>query len=313
MMNTIKSMTTQPQTDPNNIAEKSQITDLEEKLNLSKALQGITNRIHATVNLKQILIDLRDDILALFNAHSITIYVTDKKTNEIYSMFLAGSKLKKIRLPIDNRSIAGYVANNERSVNITDAYSADELQSISPELHFDSSWDKKSGFKTTQILAVPILYDDVLMGVVQILNRKDGGNFTDEDQDFLQKIAHVMGTAFYNQARVGQKRKTRFNYLLSHGLITEKDLENAWVETKKNRETVESYLMRVLKVPKDDIGRSLEEFYNCRYVPFNSNYPIPFDLLKNLKEEYLRREMWVPLEKKDGKIRLIIDDPNNVL
>ncbi|HOO91060.1 MAG TPA: GspE/PulE family protein, partial [Syntrophales bacterium] len=41
--------------------------------------------------------------------------------------------------------------------------------------------------------------------------------------------------------------------------------------------------------------------------------PIPFDLLKNLKEEYLRREMWVPLEKRDGKVRVIIDDPNNVL
>jgi len=65
-------------------------------------------------------------------------------------MFLAGSELKEIRLPIDNRSIAGYVANNRKFANIANAYNNSELQDISPELHFDSSWDKKSGFKTTQ-------------------------------------------------------------------------------------------------------------------------------------------------------------------
>ncbi len=294
-------------------AVKAQITELREKLSFSKALQDITNRIHAATNLKQILIGLRDDILALFNAHSITIYVADRNNNEIYSMFMAGSQLKEIRLPIDNRSIAGYVAHNKEIANIADAYDKQELEGINPELTFDSSWDRKSGFKTAQILAMPILHDDTLMGVIQILNREDGKRFAAEDQIFLKEMADVLGTAFHNQERVSRKRKTRFNYLLTRGLIREEDLEKAWVETKKNRETVESYLMRACKVSKEDMGRSLEEFYNCRFVSFNSKYPIPFDLLKNLKEEYLRREMWIPLEKKDGKIRVVIDDPNNVL
>jgi len=43
-------------------------------------------------------------------------------------MLLAGSKLKEIRLPIDNRSIAGHVANNKKFVNIPDAYNSSELQ-----------------------------------------------------------------------------------------------------------------------------------------------------------------------------------------
>ncbi|MBW2559195.1 MAG: pilus assembly protein, partial [Deltaproteobacteria bacterium] len=97
---------------------KAQITELEEKLNFSKALRDMTNRIHAATNLRQILIDLRDDILGLFNAHSITIYVADRTKNEIYSMFLAGSQLKEIRVPIDSRSIAGYVAHNKEIANI---------------------------------------------------------------------------------------------------------------------------------------------------------------------------------------------------
>ena len=244
---------------------RAQITALEEKLNLSKTLQDITNRIHAAVNLKQIFIDLRDDILSLFNARSITIYAADRATNEIYSMFLAGSELKEIRLPIDNRSIAGYVANNGKTVNIANAYNARELHDISHELHFDSRWDRKSGFKTAQVLAMPILNKNTLMGVIQILNRKDGKNFVEEDQNFLKEITNVLGTAFYNQERVSQKRKSKFNYLLTHGLIMEEDLEEAWKTAKKNRETVEAHLMRKFMVSKDDMGKSLEEFYNCRF------------------------------------------------
>ncbi|MCK4535216.1 MAG: Flp pilus assembly complex ATPase component TadA, partial [Syntrophobacterales bacterium] len=232
---------------------------------------------------------------------------------EIYSMFLAGSELKEIRLPIDNKSIAGYVANDGKTANIANAYNNSELQDISPELHFDSSWDKKSGFRTAQVLAVPILCENVLMGVIQILNRKDGERFTGEDQNFLKEMANVLGTAFYNQERISRKRKSKFSYLLNHGLIMEEDLEEAWKTAKKNRETVETHLIGKFRVSKDDMGKSLEEFYNCRFVPFSNKYPIPFDLLKNLKEEYLRRELWVPLEKRNGKIKVIIDDPNNIL
>ena len=89
------------------------LSNVDEKLRISKNLQEITNRIHAAQNIKQILVDLKDGILNLFNANSITIYVVDKLRNEIYSMFLAGTQLKEIRVPISNKSIAGYVANTE--------------------------------------------------------------------------------------------------------------------------------------------------------------------------------------------------------
>ncbi len=312
-MSVFQSKTSQGKTNRYSKTARDQITKLEEELHFSKALQDITNRIHAATNLRHILVDMRDDILDLFSAHSITIYVADRLRNEIYSMFLTGSELKEIRLPIDNKSIAGYVANSRKIANIADAYNKNELHDISPELHFDSSWDRKSGFRTTQVLAVPILHESVLMGVIQILNREDGEKFTEEDQISLKEMANVLGTAFHNQERVSRKRKSRFDYLLTHGIITEDDMENAWKEAKDNRETVETYLIRKFNILKDDIGRSLEEFYNCRFVPFSNKYPIPFDLLKNLKEEYLRRELWVPLEKRDGKIKVIIDDPFNVL
>jgi len=108
-----------------------------------KELLDITNRIHAAQNIKQILVDLKSGILNIFNANSLTIYVVDKIRNEIYSMFLAGTQLKEIRLPINNKSIAGYVANTGAVINLENAYDQKELKSIEPELAFDDSWDRK--------------------------------------------------------------------------------------------------------------------------------------------------------------------------
>ncbi len=90
-------------------------------------------------------------------------------------MFLAGSQIREIRVPISNKSIAGYVANTGNSVNIADAYDTNTLKSIHKDLAFDVSWDKKTGFKSRQILAAPIFYNKNLMGVIQILNKKPGG------------------------------------------------------------------------------------------------------------------------------------------
>jgi hypothetical protein len=69
--------------------QDKQISELEDKLLLRKKLQDITNRIHSAQNTKQILVDLRDGILNLFNTYYLTIYVVDRPRNEIYSMFLS--------------------------------------------------------------------------------------------------------------------------------------------------------------------------------------------------------------------------------
>ena len=290
------------------------VTSLEELLQQRKALLDITNRIHAAQNIKQILVDLKDGILSLFSARSLTIYVLDRMSNEIYSMFLAGTELKEIRMAIDKKSIAGYVASTGKVVNIADAYDSDELRTIDGELIHDSSWDKKTGFRTRQVLAAPIFQNKMIMGVVQVLNKKgDTGKFSEDEAGFLIEITNVLGIALYNQERYARRRKTRFDFLLSRGLLKEEELDSAWEDSREAKETVETYLTKKYKVSREDIGRSFEEFFRCKFISFSDKYPIPGDLLKNLKKEYLRRELWVPLEKKDGAIQIIVDDPNNIL
>jgi hypothetical protein len=229
-------------------------------------------------------------------------------------MFLTCTQLKEIRVPISNKSIAGYVANTGKVINISDAYNQAELQLIDAELSFDQNWDKRSGFRTRQIIAAPIYNNNQLLGVIQILNKKIGeGTFSEEEVGLALEIAEVLGVAFFNQQCFERRRKTRFDYLISHDLIKEEELDKSWEKSREQKETIENFLMLKYKIAKDDIGRALEEFYHCRFVQYNDKTVIPGDLIKNLKRDFLRRELWVPQEKIDGKIHVIVDDPNNIL
>ncbi len=122
-----------------------------------------------------------------------------------------------------------------------------------------------------------------------------------------------MGIAFYNQERFARRRKTKFDYLITRGLIKEADLDSAWEESREQKETMETFLMRKYKISREEMGKGFEEFFRCKFVQFNDKQPIPGDLLRNLKKDYLRRELWVPLERVEGNIRVIVDDPNNIL
>ena len=207
------------------------------------------------------------------------------------------------------------MANTGNGVNIADAYDTNTLKSIHKDLTFDVSWDKKTGFRSRQILAAPIFYNKSLMGVIQILNKKPGGlgTFSDEEVGFIKEIADVLGIAFYNQERFARRRKTKFDYLITRGRIKESELDSAWEESREQKETMETFLMRKYKISREEVGKSFEEFFRCKFVPFNDKQPIPGDLLRNLKKDYLRRELWVPLERVEGNIRVIVDDPNNIL
>ena len=114
------------------------------------------------------------------------------------------------------------------------------------------------------------------MGVVQILNKKKGtGKFSEEERGFLQEITDVLAVAFYNQERYARRRKTRFDYLISHDLLKEEYLDSAWEESREAKESIENFLMKKYKISREDLGRSFEEFYPLQIHPLFGQIPHP--------------------------------------
>jgi len=303
------------------VAQQQSVQILQERLAYEQKLVQLVDRIHAAKGIDSIFIELQGDILELLDADRMTIYAIDPAKKELYSKFLALDTVKEIRLPVSEKSIAGYVAASGRVVNVADAYDRAELARISPTLSFDGSWDKKTGFRTQQILGMPILHEGRPIGVIQLLNKKRGARFTKDDETGVSRIAKTLGIAFNNQAQLSQSQeaaqsqgrpKTKFDYLLAQHRITPEELNSAVAEARRRQSDVESILIEQYQVPKAELGIALSQFFECPFVEFDDKIIPPPDLMKGLRIEYLRRNFWLPLRREDHGIVVLIDNPQDL-
>ena len=108
------------------------------------------------------------------------------------------------------------------------------------------------------------------------------------------------------------KSGTKFDYLLQKGVIKKEDLEKAQAEAEKEKKSVEFILMQKYKVRKKDILEALSLFFGCPFVSFDPNIPIPLDLIKELKYQYLKYNHWVPLKRENNKVIVAIDNPHDL-
>jgi type II secretory ATPase GspE/PulE/Tfp pilus assembly ATPase PilB-like protein len=284
---------------------------LEEQLQFQKRLNTITSQIHSAKDTEDSLENLQDEILALFDADRITVYVVDGASRQVVSRFKTGNEVSEIRVPINSESITGYCASFGKVINISDAYDEEELKRINSGLTFDQSWDKKSGYKTKQVLVAPITFNRYLLGVIQLINKKKGNNFTLEDQSSVLEIARVLGVAFFNNQKLAKKSKpTKFDYLISNHIISHKDLERARINARKSKKQVESVLMSDFNVSKEDLGKSLSEYYKTPFVPYDERMVIPGQLLKGLKMNFLKKNIFVPLSQSGNKIVVAMENPD---
>ncbi len=280
----------------------------------STRIQVIGNRLNEANNLGEALINLKDEICELFGADRITVYVVDGVKRELVSRFKSGSEVPEIRIPVAPTSIAGYAALKQTLVNVKDAYDQKALSTTDPNLQFDSSWDRRTGYRTKEILAHPIIYQKYLMGTLELVNRKAGGEFGDTAEKAIQALSNILGTALYNRKRMTARggRTHKYDYLLENHLITQKELAKATAEATHRKEPVSAILMKEFKVPKKEIGSALEKYYKTQFIEYNGNYPIPGDLMTGLKVPFMRNNIWVPLKSEDDKVVIAVDDPHDL-
>jgi len=73
-----------------------------EKLGFQQKLQAVTNKIHATKNIDEIILELSQELCNLFNADRLTIYLLSEDKGSIISKVKTGlNSFKDIKLPIN--------------------------------------------------------------------------------------------------------------------------------------------------------------------------------------------------------------------
>jgi type II secretory ATPase GspE/PulE/Tfp pilus assembly ATPase PilB-like protein len=277
-------------------------------------LQEIGNKINTARDLDEILIELKDDILALFSAERFTVYVVDGVKRELCSRFKTGDEISEIRIPVNRESLAGYSAMTHKVLNIGNVHDNTEITSIDDDLKFDKSWDQKTGYRTKQVLVCPIIFQKYLMGTLEVINCINSERFTESHEQTIADLAKIIGIALYNQKKSAVRggRKTKYDYLLENHLVTQKDLSKALADARQRKEPIESILIREYKVPKSEMGESLARYYKVPFVAYNPTYPIPGELLSGMKVPFMRNNVWVPLRQEDNQPVIAIDDPHDL-
>ena len=285
-------------------------SDVNSRLTFQKNLQTVTNKIHATSNVDEIMLEVSVDICTLFNADRLTIYTVGEDKQTIVSKVKTGlNSFKDLKLPIAEHSIAGYVGLSKRMLNLKDVYDEGELKAHNPNLRFLQEVDKRTGYRTKQMLVAPIAEpgSSELVGVVQLINNKAGVPFGQLAEEGVTELCQTLAIAL-KQRQKPQVLKTKYDFLVSDAVISAAEFELAARSARKKAVDVETVLIEEFQVKIPAIGAALAKFFRVPYEPFKPDRIKPMDLLKNLKRDYVESNQWVPIEEaKEGLIILCLD------
>lgn len=294
------------------MSEAPQVEELLKNLEFHNSIQSITNRIANASNLQEILLDIKEDIRRLFNIYILNIYLIDKEKNELYTLQGGGAETKEIRFPINNKTFAGYVAQRKKTIHIADAYNTRDIKKIHDALKFDDSMDEVTGITTGQILAAPVIYEGMILGVMEIMNSRNGQFIDDYQQIFLDEIEVSLARAFFTHldfTRSNQKQSARLEKLIQEGFITSDQMNQAQKEAFLSKQDPAAILISRHQISRQAVGAALADYYDCPFTPYSDDLHVILGLLKGIEKSTLINGLWIPLKVLKGKIHVLVNDP----
>jgi type II secretory ATPase GspE/PulE/Tfp pilus assembly ATPase PilB-like protein len=282
-----------------------------------RQLQQVTNRIHETENIDQIMLEASQDICKLFNADRLTLYAVNEDRTSIISKIKTGLNTSRdLKLPISAQSIAGYVALSKAMVNIADVYDDEALKKIHPNLSFLQEVDKRSGYRTKQMLVAPVMDGSTLYGVLQVINNRSDQPFAKLEEDGAQQLCQTLGIAIrqrMQRAEDSQRLKaTKYDGLVAEGVLSQNELLQCIQKAREEVQSVEHLLIADYQIRPAQIGASLAKFFGVPYEAFNAGR-IRSEMLHGLlKRHFIEQQGWMPLEETPDGLVIMCVDPEAV-
>jgi len=154
----------------------------------------IANRVSDSLSLDVLFPRLMEVVTETLDADRSSLFLHDPDTGELFSRVMQGSVMGEVRFPA-TLGIAGSVFASGEGEIIADAYA---------DLRFNRDMDRRSGYRTRNILCVPIRNrKHEVIGITQALNKR-GGDFDSEDRQLLEALSQQAASALEN-ARIFEK------------------------------------------------------------------------------------------------------------
>jgi HD-GYP domain-containing protein (c-di-GMP phosphodiesterase class II) len=163
----------------------------DENIGMLDLLQDLSHKVGEVSELSQLVEHTVKMCRRALKADAASVLLYDVKSQDLYfevAQGKAGKVLRKISIN-SSEGIAGWVFGHGSPLIVND---------VSQDPRFSCSMDNTSGFITRSIICVPLIVHRKTIGVLEVLNKLDGGNFTEQDREILESLASLAAIALEN-------------------------------------------------------------------------------------------------------------------
>jgi hypothetical protein len=278
-----------------------------------RRLDALTARVHAASNIDEIMLDLSSDICALFDADRLTIYcLSDDKASMVSKVKTGLASFKQLKLPISAQSLAGYAALTRQTLNLRDVYDETELRSHSAELRFQQGVDRRTGYRTRQMLVAPIVGAGEVVGVAQLINNLGDGMFPELVVEGMARLCETLALAFAQRRQASALERARFVTSIRESVLPRAQLEHALRQAEAGGADIEDVLLDTIGMKLGVVGRALADYFAVPYLAFHPERRKPVELLAGFSREAVLEQQWLPVEENRNGLYVLCVDPEQV-
>ncbi|MBD3306969.1 SpoIIE family protein phosphatase, partial [candidate division KSB3 bacterium] len=192
------------------MAQRIMAIEREKWLKELSILYDMNMLFASSIDLRETLNSVFYNILNVIQAEAGSIFLIDEPTQTLICRICQGPKdITGARIPVGT-GIVGHVAKT-RKIDVTTDVKRDKR-------HF-SRIDEQSGFVTKSMVSMPLVNRDDLLGVIQVINKKGGKTFSQDDVNLLQSLSSGASLAIQNakySQRLLQQERMRSELLIAH-------------------------------------------------------------------------------------------------
>lgn len=173
------------------IVKSRLLQETERRAQQLSTLNVITRQLTSTLDLQLLLKNILENAVAILNSEAGSLFLVDEQTDEMIFQVTVGpvaSNLVGQRLPAGTGFVGKAVISRQPVI----------INDVQASVGYNPATDKQTGYITRTILAVPMEVKDRVIGVIEIINKKDGLPFIDDDQNLLSAFAGQAAVAIEN-------------------------------------------------------------------------------------------------------------------
>lgn len=165
--------------------------ELEAEREARRGLVNASVSLNSLLSLPELLAEIMRTATDLMNAETSSLMLLDETSHELTFEVATGdpaAEVAQMRVPAD-QGVAGWVMKNRKPALVND---------VQKDERFYAQIDRASGYKTKSMLAVPLDIRGRIIGVVEMINKRDGSGFTERDQEIATAFAAQAAVAIEN-------------------------------------------------------------------------------------------------------------------